>query len=93
MSADRCGMLETQATVRSFTGVGVNVDGDWEPWGEKEHAQNDHEGGCMSLSLQVSVGFTSDGGAGMSHSACFCVALSLMSLILVVEQNQHMWLL
>lgn len=38
MSAERWGMLETQATVRSLTGVGgFNVDGDWEPWGR--HAQ------------------------------------------------------
>lgn len=37
-------MLETQATVRSLTGVGgFNVDGDWEPWGEKKHTPNDHE--------------------------------------------------
>lgn len=36
-------MLETQATVRSLTGVGgFNVDGDWEPWGEKKHTPNDH---------------------------------------------------
>lgn len=43
MSADRWGMLETQATVRSLTGVGgFNVDGDWEPWGEKHNTQNDH---------------------------------------------------
>lgn len=35
MSADRWGMLETQATVRSFAGVGgLRVEGDWEPWEE-----------------------------------------------------------
>lgn len=35
MSAERWGMLETQATVRSLAGVGgLRVDGDWEPWGE-----------------------------------------------------------
>lgn len=34
MSAERWGMLETQATVRSLAGVGgLRVDGDWEPWG------------------------------------------------------------
>lgn len=44
MSADRCGMLETQATVRSLTGVGgFNVDGDWEPWGEKHNTQSDRK--------------------------------------------------
>ncbi len=38
MSAERWGMLDTQATVRSEAGiVGLIVDGDWEePWG-KEH--------------------------------------------------------
>lgn len=36
MSADRWGMLETQATVRSLAGVGgLRVDGDWEPWEER----------------------------------------------------------
>ena len=40
MSAERWGMLETQATVRSLTGVGgFNVDGDWEPWGEKRNSK------------------------------------------------------
>lgn len=32
MSADRCGMLDTQATVRSDAGVGgFSVEGDFEP--------------------------------------------------------------
>lgn len=38
MSAERWGMLETQATVLSLAGVGgLRVDGDWEPWGEAAH--------------------------------------------------------
>lgn len=58
MSADRWGMLETQATVRSLTGVGgFNVDGVWEPWGEKHNTQNDHDQIPISLiasdSLQI----------------------------------------
>lgn len=33
MSADRCGMLDTHATVRSDAGVGgFSVEGDLEPW-------------------------------------------------------------
>lgn len=37
MSADRWGMLDTHATVRSLAGVGgLRVDGDWEPW-KKSH--------------------------------------------------------
>lgn len=40
MSAERWGMFETQATVRSLAGVGgLRVDGDWEPWG-REWAAN-----------------------------------------------------
>lgn len=36
MSAERWGMLETQATVRSLAGVGgLRVDGDWEPYRQR----------------------------------------------------------
>lgn len=45
MSAERCGMLDTQATVRS---LGVRVEGDWEPWKQRgkmiqEEAQKLHD--------------------------------------------------
>lgn len=39
MSAERWGMLDTQATVRSEAGVeGLRVVGDWEePWGKEQN--------------------------------------------------------
>lgn len=58
MSADRWGMLETQATVRSLAGVGgLRVDGVWEPWEERPaHWIWEHEflNGCQILGFITS---------------------------------------
>lgn len=66
MSADRWGMLETQATVRSLAGVGgLRVDGVWEPWEERPaHWIWEHEflNGCQILGF-----ITSDLSASELH--------------------------
>ena len=58
MSADRWGMLDTQATVRSLAGVGgLRVDGVWEPWGRKAGRLNMRTWGPERIKLLVIFGF------------------------------------